>query len=144
MKKSVRTPFIKKSKGYKEKKKVYKSITHHPIKRILILLFAVGIFVFNTLVKIDVNASDTKTAITQENLLNAHNDYRKGLGLSELKLNSLLNTSAQEKGQAMLDNNCWSHYCPTGKSPWDFFDNVKYDYVVAGENLAEGFYSIED
>jgi len=113
------------------------------IKRIALLIFALGIICFNAIVKIDVKAENNSEAITIENLLRAHNEYRKEQGVPELKLNNLLIISSGQKGEVMIDNQCWSHYCPAGKSPWDFFDNAQYDYIYAGENLAEGYYTID-
>lgn len=112
-------------------------------KRVFLLLFAITILTFNLNVKVSVRAQDADQSITTENLLKAHNTYRKELGLNELKLNTRLNISAKFKGDAMIKSQCWSHYCPSGKSPWDFFDEAAYDYVYAGENLAEGFYSMD-
>lgn len=68
-----------------------------------------------------------------------HNQERAKRGLSTLSINTQLVESATSKAQAMLAANCWSHYCPNGKSPWDFFEEAGYDYIFAGENLAEGF-----
>lgn len=127
-----------------KKAKQYASINRFVyIKRVALLILAIGILSFNAVIKIDVKAENKTEAITVENLLRAHNEYRKEQGLPELHLNNLLNISSQNKGQVMLDNNCWSHYCPPGKSPWDFFDNAQYNYVYAGENLAEGYYTID-
>lgn len=119
-------------------------VKHHPIIRLLFLVAAFVILSFNLFVKVNVQAQNDSQAISIENLLTEHNKLRQAEGLPLLKLNTLLNKSASEKAQAMLDSNCWSHYCPNGKSPWDFFDDVKYNYTFAGENLAEGFYNIND
>lgn len=78
-------------------------------------------------------------AVDFTSLYKMHNEEREKRNLSELTINPLLINSATEKAKAMLDSNCWSHYCPDGKSPWDFFDDAGYVYVYAGENLAEGF-----
>jgi uncharacterized protein YkwD len=117
---------------------------HHTYVRVILVILALFIFLFNTFVKVDVSAQNTNSSINIQNLLVAHNNYRKSLGLGELKLSTELNRSAQSKAQVLLQSNCWSHYCPPGKSPWDFFVDAKYDYVFAGENLAEGFYEVED
>lgn len=82
--------------------------------------------------------------ITLDELLTEHNIERAKEGLSPLQYNPALANSAINKAQAMLDSDCWSHYCPGGKSPWEFFEEAGYDYIFAGENLAEGFFSIED
>jgi len=83
-------------------------------------------------------------AIETTSLLELHNTERSHLELGPLTLNPVLSNSAQRKAQAMLDSDCWSHYCPSGKSPWDFFLEAGYDYLYAGENLAEGFFENED
>ncbi len=114
------------------------------IKRLMLFGLAISVLGFNTLIKIDVKASNSTDSITIENLLRAHNEYRAEMGMGQLRLNTLLNISAQKKGEVMLSSNCWSHYCPPNKSPWKFFDEAKYDYVFAGENLAEGYYNIGD
>lgn len=82
---------------------------------------------------------NTRAAVDFTSLYRLHNQVRKENGLAPLSINSLLINSAKEKAQAMLEADCWSHYCPDGKSPWDFFDDSGYVYLYAGENLAEGF-----
>jgi hypothetical protein len=77
--------------------------------------------------------------INISSLYKYHNEERSKLDLQPLSTNTLLIESANLKAKAMLESDCWSHYCPNGKSPWDFFDEVNYEYIYAGENLAEGF-----
>lgn len=81
--------------------------------------------------------------ISIEQLLQQHNIEREVRGLSPLRLNSTLSKSATSKSSVMLELNCWSHYCPPEKEPWDFFKESGYNYQHAGENLAEGFSSID-
>lgn len=135
------------SKKIKPKKPLTKtSLTNSKlssVRKVALFILAIFVLSFNLMVKVDIKAENSNEAITLENLLKAHNEYRKSVGVSELKLNNLLNISSRYKGDVMIDNQCWSHYCPPGKSPWDFFDNASYDYVYAGENLAEGFYTID-
>lgn len=113
------------------------------------LLKLPAMFTF-TLILVAVNAlpflpkSQVNADINDQDLLALHNDERRNAGLPPLKYNAALASSAQEKATAMLESNCWSHYCPDGKSPWDFFTNVGYDYLYAGENLGEGFYDNAD
>lgn len=78
-------------------------------------------------------------SINSQNLLELHNKERRTANLAPLKLNSTLSVSAQQKAQAMLDGDCWSHYCPPGVEPWQFYKEAGYAYLIAGENLAEGF-----
>ena len=43
----------------------------------------------------------------------------------------------------MIKNNYFAHTSPAGIAPWHWFDENKYDYKYAGENLALGFSSVE-
>ncbi len=114
------------------------------MKTPVLLLFVFIIASFNFVVKVNVNAQSNSQEINTENLLNAHNRQRTNLRIKELTLDAKLEQSAQNKANALLESNCWSHYCPDGKSPWDFFKDAGYDFVIAGENLAEGFFNIDD
>jgi uncharacterized protein YkwD len=77
--------------------------------------------------------------LSTESIIDLHNAERSKQNLSTLTYNPILAESARKKGEAMMASDCWSHYCPNGKSPWDFFQDAGYDYQYAGENLAEGF-----
>lgn len=81
--------------------------------------------------------------VDSSSLLEMHNRERAKGGLPALQINPALNASATQKAQAMLAANCWSHYCPDNRSPWEFFKDSGYSYIYAGENLAEGFYDNE-
>jgi uncharacterized protein YkwD len=107
-----------------------------------IMIFAVLIFVFNSLLG-NIGIVQGQSSIDANQILILHNRERESNGLGRFSVNTLLNKSAQAKAQAMLDSNCWSHYCPNGKSPWDFFDAAGYTYIYAGENLAQGFFDNE-
>jgi hypothetical protein len=102
------------------------------------------IFNFGVGLKVPASAESSDNGININTLLNAHNEERRNLGIAELELNSLLSASAQQKAETMLSLNCWDHYCPPEKSPWEYFKVTGYDYVFAGENLAEGFYDIDN
>jgi len=107
-----------------------------------IFLFSIIVFFTNYVIG-HFDVVKAATQMDQMAIVALHNQKRIANGLSPLSVNTLLNKSAQTKVDAMLESNCWSHYCPEGKSPWDFFDAVGYDYVYAGENLAQGFFDIE-
>lgn len=76
-------------------------------------------------------------------LIELHNQERSKFNLPPLRLNAALSNSAQQKALVMLEKDCWSHYCPAGKSPWDFVVSANYEYIYAGENLAQGFLDSE-
>lgn len=79
------------------------------------------------------------TNVSISGLLSATNSYRIQNGLAPLSSNSMLNTSAQNKAQHMIDNDYWAHVAPDGTQPWYFFTQAGYNYAAAGENLAYGF-----
>ena len=99
-----------------------------------VILIIISNILFSALGLVSINAY-----VDFNSIYNLQNIERTKNSLSDLIVNPLLVESATQKAQAMLLSDCWSHYCPDGKSPWDFFDNVGYDYIYAGENLGEGF-----
>jgi hypothetical protein len=56
-----------------------------------------------------------------------------------LQRNTVLDAAAQQKAQHMAKNEYFSHFSPTGVSPWHWFDEAGYVYAHAGENLAIHF-----
>ncbi len=112
------------------------------LRPMAVLGLAIIIFGFNSLTGISLSAQTSESSIDPVNLLREHNVIRANLGLEPLKINLNLDNSALAKANAMLSSDCWSHYCPDGKSPWTFFQEAGYNYVLAGENLAEGFFDV--
>lgn len=113
------------------------------LKNKALFLLAILIFAFNILIPINAQAQEQSKVISPENLLLKHNEKRKVDGLTSLVINRLLMLSAQNKANEMVRSNCWSHYCPDGRSPWEFLKDAEYDYIFAGENLGEGFYNVD-
>lgn len=72
------------------------------------------------------------------------NDERKSGELATLTRNTLLDEAARLKAEDMAKNGYFAHYSPTGISPWYWFEQVSYDFVSAGENLAVHFTDSED
>lgn len=81
--------------------------------------------------------------ITAAKVLSLTNAEREKSGLPPLVYNRQLEQSATQKAQDMFANNYWAHTSPQGLSPWVFFKQADYKYVVAGENLARDFYDTE-
>lgn len=77
--------------------------------------------------------------ITAEALLNETNAQRIKYNLPPLKLNDKLMQAAANKANDVFSKNYWAHYAPDGTSPWFFFEQVGYQYLYAGENLAKDF-----
>ena len=113
------------------------------LKQKMLFVYLIILIIIN-LVLGDLFFVRAKASVDFYSLYSLHNEERKKRGLQELIVNTDLNTSATRKAEAMLTADCWSHYCPNGKSPWDFFNEVGYTYIYAGENLAEGFDDNED
>jgi hypothetical protein len=77
--------------------------------------------------------------ITPDSIVELTNKERQKQGLPPLKINPLLSEAARRKAADMFAFNYWSHTSPSGRSPWYFFKEGGYNYVVAGENLAKDF-----
>lgn len=113
---------------------------YHPylIRSATLSLYLVALILINVVFSGSI-VSPVSAAVDASALYQLHNEERQRFGLKPLSVNTSLIVSATNKANAMLQADCWSHFCPEGKSPWDFFDSAGYTYVFAGENLAEGF-----
>ena len=78
--------------------------------------------------------------ITSGKVYEQTNQQRINNGLEPLRYSDTLSKSAQAKAEHMFANNYWAHNAPDGTTPWDFFKQVDYQYLIAGENLAKDFY----
>lgn len=67
------------------------------------------------------------------------NDERTEVEAPSLLRSNVLDDAAQRKAEHMAKYGYFAHYSPDGISPWYWFDEVGYDYVHAGENLAVHF-----
>ncbi len=81
--------------------------------------------------------------ISPERVVELTNQERTKTGLSPVTLNSQLNEAALRKAGDMFAFDYWAHVSPSGREPWDFFREVGYHYVYAGENLARDFSSAD-
>jgi uncharacterized protein YkwD len=79
------------------------------------------------------------TDITPVELLKDTNAERTKVGLAPLRMESRLNAGASDKSNDMFANNYWAHVSPTGVQPWHWFEQERYTYSYAGENLAKNF-----
>ncbi len=66
------------------------------------------------------------------------NQEREANGLLPLNENPKLNQAAQLKVQDMFNQQYFEHVSPDGRGPSDLADDVKYEYILVGENLALG------
>lgn len=83
-------------------------------------------------------------AMSGDTLIALTNQQRQAAGLQPLAVNHQLTASAQAKATDMFQQNYWSHFSPSGTSPWYFMQQSGYQYVAAGENLAKDFQAEAD
>ena len=83
-------------------------------------------------------------AVVASELIELSNTARARDNLNLLKVDPLLERAAEAKVRHMVENNYFNHYSPDGTSPWTFMQEVAYQYVAAGENLAVNFTDSED
>lgn len=76
--------------------------------------------------------------LTVDGTINQTNIQRTANNLPPLKQNKLLNSSAQKKLQDMFDKQYFAHDSPTGVKLDNLVDDVGYEYITVGENLALG------
>lgn len=113
------------------------------LKNLLILTFGILIFLFNSSLPISVQAVESSGKINSQSIIDKHNEIRASFKLNPLTLNQKLENSALKKAKEMIELNCWSHDCPPDKTPWDYFNDEGFEYTYAGENLAQGYFSLE-
>lgn len=77
--------------------------------------------------------------VTTADLLADTNTERQKAGIQPLALNDQLSQAAFSKAKDMLANDYWAHTSPTGVTPWQWLQQVDYNYSVAGENLAKNY-----
>jgi len=77
--------------------------------------------------------------LSRDNIINITNKYREENGsLNSLKMDNNLNESAREKMEDMFQNQYFEHNSPDGVGVGDLGEQVGYDYILIGENLAIG------
>ncbi len=120
----------------------------HPEAYILFSVLAVVFALIITFVpKVSHKAGNVlgfSSTITPTEVITATNQERDKLHLRPLKISQVLSEAAQAKGAHMFAHQYWSHTAPDGTQPWAFFKQFKYDYSIAGENLARDFSDTED
>ena len=77
-------------------------------------------------------------------LVDLTNINRQNNSVFALETNPLLEQAAKMKAEDMAQNGYFSHTSPTGKTPWEWLDEVGYKFKYAGENLAVNFVDSED
>lgn len=79
-----------------------------------------------------------RSFLTVTGVIDFTNRQRVENGLAPLSNNQALNTSALAKAQDMFDKQYFAHESPDGKGAGDLANDVGYEYITIGENLALG------
>lgn len=61
-----------------------------------------------------------------------------------LTMNSALRCSARVHSKDMIDRSFFDHENPDGEQPWDRMTRAGYDWLAAGENIAQGYPTASD
>ncbi len=85
------------------------------------------------------STKDGVNSLNEETIISLVNQHRAEMGVSELKSNDVLASSAQLKAEDMARKSYFSHINPEGLDAWHWFDRAGYDYRFAGENLGVNF-----
>ena len=78
-------------------------------------------------------------SFTKEEIIVETNAFRTSIGVAALKESNVLDIAAAQKLQDMKEHQYFAHVSPTVVTPWHWFENNRYSYTYAGENLAVGF-----
>jgi uncharacterized protein YkwD len=76
--------------------------------------------------------------LTDEGIVGFTNQERNKQSLAPLAINEKLNASAKAKVDDMFKQRYFEHTSPDGVTIDDLADQVGYDFILIGENLAEG------
>jgi uncharacterized protein YkwD len=113
---------------------------------VITFVISLGVFVYflSNTTNLDPKKAEA-SSYSKDQIIASVNKERKQKNLSELVENSKLDKAAQAKANDMADKSYFSHVEKESGKRWsDFIKEVDYDYVVAGENLANGFYAVDD
>jgi hypothetical protein len=95
-------------------------------------------------VPMDVYSSPIFLEEEQDRVLELINAERQDYGVEALVLHDKLIKSSVMKTTDMIEEQYFGHISPSGQSLKTYIDDVGYEYALAGENLAVGFYNARD
>ena len=74
--------------------------------------------------------------VAEDRMLQKMNQERAKVGLSPLRVDTLLQQAARAHSADMYQRRYFSHKTPDGKTPYDRLHDLRFHYVTAGENIA--------
>lgn len=102
------------------------------------------VFMFVILLPIETFTMPDMLRSFADKIIAETNDIRNKQGIRSLTGEVKLFSSANHKSWDMVQNNYFDHVSPSGKHLRDFLQEVDYNYQVAGENLAVGFFNVDE
>jgi len=84
---------------------------------------------------------EIEKSLSDKEIIQITNEYRQKEKRQALVENELLNRAAMNKVNDMFEKQYFEHVSPEGRDVSDLLNDVQYFYVVAGENLALGYFS---
>ncbi len=127
--------------NYKPQALQPKRLLFHAASAVIIKIILIGAIVI-----LPVEAWLTPDILLEQSkkIISLTNAIRKNLHLGLLSESGLLDQASFNKAQDMLLNQYFAHTGPDNKTLADWLAGVKYNYAVAGENLAMGFTGPEE
>jgi len=118
-------------------------MTHFLALSVALCVFSVSLFGF-LLVESN-KVQKTKITYSSSQIVAAVNKYRLENKLPALLLDEKLEKASQDKAKNMIEHNYFSHISPKDGVRWSvFIQQSDYPYIEAGENLANGYSSVDE
>lgn len=76
------------------------------------------------------------SAVNADSVIAATNQVRITAGLRPLLVSPLLQSASEEKALDMAAKKYFAHNSPQGIKPWYWIEKNRYNFALAGENLA--------
>jgi hypothetical protein len=106
---------------------------------IMLILVLLSFAMANVQALLWMNSQWLVSTILPATIVTLTNGERMSDALGPLMRNEDLDRAARLKAENMAKESYFAHYSPNGVSPWHWFDEVGYNYLHAGENLAVHF-----
>lgn len=108
-------------------------------KMLSIFLLTLAIALLASIGNVILTSTGLLASIQSAFLVDLTNKDRLEENVSMLSINPVLVEAAQKKANDMAEKSYFAHTSPEGRTPWYWFEDVGYNYMYAGENLAVNF-----
>lgn len=106
---------------------------------VMLVLVLLSFAMANVQALLWMNSEWLVSTILPATIVTLTNSERENDAIGPLVRNEDLDRAARLKAEDMAKESYFAHYSPNGVSPWHWFDEVGYNYLHAGENLAVHF-----